>query len=68
MLYFFEPERRAVGHAAFPAGRRLSASDLVNLAHGSLYMLGAYFAATLAVVTGSFVIAVILYALGILPR
>jgi len=24
MLYFFEPERRAVGHAAFPAGRRLT--------------------------------------------
>src|SRR5246500_4632713 len=33
--------------------------DLVNLAHGSLYMLGAYFAATLAAVTGSFVVAVI---------
>jgi branched-chain amino acid transport system permease protein len=34
--------------------------DLVNLAHGSLYMLGAYFAATSAVLTGSFVLAVIL--------
>jgi branched-chain amino acid transport system permease protein len=34
--------------------------DLVNLAHGSLYMLGAYFAATFAVWTGSFVLAVIL--------
>ena len=34
--------------------------DLVNLAHGSLYMLGAYFAATFAVLTGSFVLAVIL--------
>ena len=34
--------------------------DLVNLAHGSLYMLGAYFAATFAIVTGSFVAAVIL--------
>ena len=34
--------------------------DLVNLAHGSLYMLGAYFAATFAVWTGSFVAAVIL--------
>jgi branched-chain amino acid transport system permease protein len=34
--------------------------DLVNLAHGSLYMLGAYFAATFAAVTGSFVVAVIL--------
>jgi branched-chain amino acid transport system permease protein len=30
--------------------------DLVNLAHGSLYMLGAYFAATFAGVTGSFVL------------
>jgi branched-chain amino acid transport system permease protein len=29
--------------------------DLVNLAHGSLYMLGAYFAATFAAVTDSFV-------------
>jgi branched-chain amino acid transport system permease protein len=34
--------------------------DLVNLAHGSLYMLGAYFAATFAILTGSFVIAIIL--------
>jgi branched-chain amino acid transport system permease protein len=34
--------------------------DLVNLAHGSLYMLGAYFAATFATLTGSFVLAVIL--------
>jgi branched-chain amino acid transport system permease protein len=34
--------------------------DLVNLAHGSLYMLGAYFAATLAVATDSFVIGAIL--------
>src|SRR2546425_2733575 len=31
--------------------------DLVNLAHGSLYMLGAYFAATFAALTGSFVAA-----------
>src|SRR6202521_2216212 len=29
--------------------------DLVNLAHGSLYMLGAYFAATFAALTGSFI-------------
>ncbi|HEY2530631.1 MAG TPA: branched-chain amino acid ABC transporter permease [Xanthobacteraceae bacterium] len=29
--------------------------DLVNLAHGSLYMLGAYFAATFAALTDSFV-------------
>jgi branched-chain amino acid transport system permease protein len=34
--------------------------DLVNLAHGSLYMLGAYFAATFALVTGSFVAAIVL--------
>jgi branched-chain amino acid transport system permease protein len=34
--------------------------DFVNLAHGSLYMLGAYFAATFAVFTGSFVAAVVL--------
>ena len=34
--------------------------DLVNLAHGSLYMLGAYFAATFAVLTGSFVGAIAL--------
>ena len=29
--------------------------DLVNLAHGSLYMVGAYFAATFVAWTGSFV-------------
>jgi branched-chain amino acid transport system permease protein len=34
--------------------------DLVNLAHGSLYMLGAYFAATLAAATGSFVLGALL--------
>ncbi|MGB6862718.1 MAG: branched-chain amino acid ABC transporter permease, partial [Pseudolabrys sp.] len=34
--------------------------DLVNLAHGSLYMLGAYFAATFAVWTGSFVFGAVL--------
>jgi branched-chain amino acid transport system permease protein len=32
--------------------------NLINLAHGSLYMLGAYFAATLMRFTGSFFIAV----------
>ena len=31
--------------------------DLVNLAHGSLYMIGAYFAATFAALTDSFVLA-----------
>ena len=34
--------------------------DLVNLAHGSLYMLGAYFAATFAALTGSFLAAALL--------
>src|SRR3974390_675638 len=34
--------------------------DLVNLAHGSLYMLGAYFAATFADWTNSFVIGALL--------
>ena len=28
--------------------------DLVNLAHGSLYMIGAYFAATFTALTGTF--------------
>jgi branched-chain amino acid transport system permease protein len=34
--------------------------DLVNLAHGSLYMVGAYFAATFSVWTGSFIVGAIL--------
>lgn len=34
--------------------------DLVNLAHGSLYMVGAYFAATFTAATGSFVGGVLL--------
>ena len=34
--------------------------DLVNLAHGSLYMLGAYFAATFTALTGSFLVGVVL--------
>src|SRR6516165_10522268 len=34
--------------------------DLVNLAHGSLYMMGAYFAATFAEWTDSFVIGALL--------
>jgi branched-chain amino acid transport system permease protein len=34
--------------------------DLVNLAHGSLYMIGAYFAASFAALTGSFVAAIVL--------
>lgn len=32
--------------------------DMINLAHGSLYMIGAYLAATVAQATGSFLIAV----------
>jgi branched-chain amino acid transport system permease protein len=34
--------------------------DFVNLAHGSLYMLGAFLAATFTLLTGSFVIGVLL--------
>src|SRR5262245_1964307 len=34
--------------------------DLVNLAHGSLYMVGAYFAATFTAWTGSFVVGAVL--------
>src|ERR671913_2046706 len=34
--------------------------DLVNLAHGSLYMLGAYFAATFTALTGSFLGGIVL--------
>jgi len=34
--------------------------DLVNLAHGSFYMIGAFFAATFAAWTGSFLLAVVL--------
>jgi len=34
--------------------------DLVNLAHGSFYMIGAYCAATFAAVTGSFVLGALL--------
>ena len=34
--------------------------DMVNLAHGSLYMIGAFFGATFALWTGSFILGVIL--------
>ena len=34
--------------------------DMINLAHGSLYMLGAFLAATLVKLTGSFVLGVLL--------
>jgi branched-chain amino acid transport system permease protein len=66
MLYFIEQCLNGVqlGMLLFllAAGLTLvfGIMDLVNLAHGSLYMLGAYFAASFATLTGSFVIAVIL--------
>ena len=34
--------------------------DFVNLAHGSLYMIGAYFCATLTEITGSFLFGILL--------
>ncbi len=34
--------------------------DFVNLAHGSLYMMGAYFAATFVAWTGNFIIGIML--------
>jgi len=40
--------------------------DLVNLAHGSLYMVGAYLAATFAAWTGSFVLGAMLALVGTL--
>jgi branched-chain amino acid transport system permease protein len=65
MLYFIEQCLNGVqlGMLLFllAAGLTLvfGIMDLVNLAHGSLYMLGAYFAATIATVSGSFIIAVV---------
>ena len=62
MLYFIEQLLNGVqlGMLLFllAAGLTLifGIMDLVNLAHGSLYMLGAYFAATFAAFTGSFVL------------
>jgi branched-chain amino acid transport system permease protein len=66
MLYFLEQCLNGVqlGMLLFllAAGLTLifGIMDLVNLAHGSLYMLGAYFAATFAALTGSFVLGAIL--------
>jgi branched-chain amino acid transport system permease protein len=66
MLYFIEQSLNGVqlGMLLFllAAGLTLifGIMDLVNLAHGSLYMLGAYFAATFAAFTGSFVLGAIL--------
>jgi branched-chain amino acid transport system permease protein len=66
MLYFIEQCLNGVqlGMLLFllAAGLTLifGIMDLVNLAHGSLYMIGAYFAATFAALTDSFVIGAIL--------
>ena len=66
MLYFIEQFLNGVqlGMLLFllAAGLTLifGIMDLVNLAHGSLYMLGAYFAATFAAWTDSFVLGAIL--------
>jgi branched-chain amino acid transport system permease protein len=66
MLYFIEQCLNGVqlGMLLFllAAGLTLvfGIMDLVNLAHGSLYMIGAYFAATFAAWTGSFVLGAIL--------
>ena len=66
MLYFIEQLLNGVqlGMLLFllAAGLTLifGIMDLVNLAHGSLYMLGAYFAATFAALTGSFALGAVL--------
>src|SRR3954451_9906534 len=66
MLYFIEQclNGLQIGMLLFllAAGLTLifGIMNLVNLAHGSLYMLGAYFAATFAAWTGSFFAAVVL--------
>jgi branched-chain amino acid transport system permease protein len=66
MLYFIEQCLNGVqlGMLLFllAAGLTLifGIMDLVNLAHGSLYMIGAYFAATFAAVTGSFIAGAVL--------
>jgi len=66
MLYFIEQCLNGVqlGMLLFllAAGLTLifGIMDLVNLAHGSLYMIGAYFAATFADLTHSFVLGAVL--------
>ena len=66
MLYFLEQCLNGVqlGMLLFLVAAGLTLifgiMDLVNLAHGSLYMLGAYFAATFAAMTDSFVLGAIL--------
>ena len=66
MLYFFEQFLNGIqlGMLLFllAAGLTLifGIMDLINLAHGSLYMLGAYFAASFADWTGSFLLGAVL--------
>src|SRR5436305_7812526 len=66
MLYFIEQFLNGVqlGMLLFllAAGLTLvfGIMDLVNLAHGSLYMIGAFFAATFAAWTGSFIAGAVL--------
>jgi branched-chain amino acid transport system permease protein len=66
MLYFFEQFLNGIqlGMLLFllAAGLTLifGIMDLVNLAHGSLYMLGAYFAASFVEWTGSFLLGAVL--------
>ena len=66
MLYFIEQSLNGIqlGMLLFllAAGLTLifGIMDLMNLAHGSLYMIGAYFAATFAAWTDSFVLGVLL--------
>src|SRR5271154_3621631 len=66
MLYFIEQLLNGIqlGMLLFllAAGLTLifGIMDLVNLAHGSLYMIGAYFAATFAEWTDSFVLGAVL--------
>jgi branched-chain amino acid transport system permease protein len=66
MLYFIEQCLNGVqlGMLLFLVAAGLTLifgiMNLVNLAHGSLYMLGAYFAATFAALTDSFVLGALL--------
>jgi branched-chain amino acid transport system permease protein len=66
MLYFFEQFLNGIQLGALlfllAAGLTLifGIMDLVNLAHGSLYMLGAYFAASFAERTESFLLGAVL--------
>src|ERR1700676_1232371 len=66
MLYFIEQLLNGIqlGMLLFPLASGFTLifgiMDLINLAHGSLYMIGAYFAATFAAWTDSFVLGAIL--------